>query len=319
MKDHAPLNRDVTKVLQTLLQDSDWEVRVTAMLAAGQLNAYAFRGLVDQLPIPSGSAEGLDEYDRHVLVAARQIVVAQLEGAFAPERFDDTMTRMPGLSESFLRTVLGTRAANDPVDRGTLLLIALTEPADTEFPIPEELPAGLVRNGDRVQLAETDIDLLWIAPVSHWLGDDKACIPTPNPIRRVTPKQGFFIAQRPLSDDSGYAVADLSEATKICERLSASSGAKVELPSVDQWEMAARGPDGRRYPSGNGFDDDMLRRGSPWGLFDAVGVVAQWTLSLDDLGEPLTCGKSRSLRCAARVPLGATQKAAIRIVVPYFG
>lgn len=99
---------------------------------------------------------------------------------------------------------------------------------------------------------------------------------------------------RPVVSVSWY------EAEAFCRWLSARLGYAVRLPTESEWEKAARGCDGRRYPSGGDSDSDachVLSQGarqeedapspvgcyprgrSPYGCEDLVGNTYAWTRS----------------------------------------
>jgi formylglycine-generating enzyme required for sulfatase activity len=111
------------------------------------------------------------------------------------------------------------------------------------------------------------------------------------------------------------------EALAYCRWLSAKSGREYRLPSEAQWEKAARGTDGRRYPWGDDWDPDRCNNketgpgrttpvgqypegDSPYGVGEMVGQVWEWCSSKyapyrykpDDGREDLEGGDTRILR-----------------------
>ena len=85
--------------------------------------------------------------------------------------------------------------------------------------------------------------------------------------------------------------ASWHEAGRYCE------GMGKRLPTEQEWEKAARGTDGRRFPWGDIFDSSKANTGkrfggmtpvdkfpegrSPYGVYDLIGNIWEWTASED--------------------------------------
>ncbi|MCS6840549.1 MAG: formylglycine-generating enzyme family protein [Roseiflexus sp.] len=95
-------------------------------------------------------------------------------------------------------------------------------------------------------------------------------------------------------------VTDVSweEAQQFCQWLSETTTTRYRLPTEAEWEYAARGSDGRRFPWGNSWDPARANTrdggsgritpvgmhpsgASPFGCLDMAGNVWEWTASLD--------------------------------------
>ncbi len=110
------------------------------------------------------------------------------------------------------------------------------------------------------------------------------------------------------------------DAVAYCKWLSRQLGYEVVLPSEEQWEKAARGPNGRVYPWGDTFDSmrcntsesgihdttpvDRYPSGcSPYSVFDLAGNVWEWTATewepsrIIMFGKPVTTYVQRGGSC----------------------
>lgn len=93
---------------------------------------------------------------------------------------------------------------------------------------------------------------------------------------------------------NGHAVINVSHsmARFFCQWLSKKTGKNIHLPTEAQWEKAARGVDGRRYPWGDAAPDCSFvnfccpdaglslrsypENASPYGVLDMAGNLAEW-------------------------------------------
>ncbi|GAB4214987.1 MAG: hypothetical protein OHK0022_54340 [Roseiflexaceae bacterium] len=303
------LGSETEGVLSAALADADWELRASAMLVAARLRASSVRPLVARMPLPEGRNEGLDPTDLRVLKGLRQAALDLLDGRSPPELTDAPLDSRPAIEAHLLRCADGLPVAH--TERAFLLAVALTQPLEPPAK-PPLLPAGLHERDGAYWLGE--LAFVWVPPVPHWLGDDLPRRALPNPIRHIVPARGFLIAARPLAGpDGNWLSVGWEEAQRLCGEQGQRLGMPLRLPSADEWEMAARGPDGRRFPWGNGLERFGLRAISPWGARDTVGVVGQWCAAED---RPLLCGGPNQLRCSLRIaPASHTTPAAVRPVL----
>jgi formylglycine-generating enzyme required for sulfatase activity len=100
----------------------------------------------------------------------------------------------------------------------------------------------------------------------------------------------------PDRGDHPVVLVSHADAEAYAAWLSEDTGHRWRLPSEAEWEKAARGANGRRFPWGDAFDAERLnsydkgpydttRTGellagvSPFGMLDAAGQVYEWTSS----------------------------------------
>lgn len=113
------------------------------------------------------------------------------------------------------------------------------------------------------------------------------------------------------------------DAIAFCLWLSHRSGQHITLPTEVQWQRAAQGDDGRRYPYGNTFDEtrcnvresghgaptpvDAYPKGvSPYGVLDMQGNVWEWCLTEWQTDSAhVEGGNARALRGGAWSSVGA--------------
>lgn len=112
-------------------------------------------------------------------------------------------------------------------------------------------------------------------------------------------------------DDLPRSNVSWYEAVAYCRWLSARTSQAISLPTDAQWQRAAQGTDGRRYPWGDDFDPQRCNfnsegptpvylypnGASPFGALDMAGNVWEWCLNDYELGSvDLTAPGDRSLR-----------------------
>jgi hypothetical protein len=144
---------------------------------------------------------------------------------------------------------------------------SLTSPLPVAAPPPPAHGVSLTSAGPVLSDGRL---LAWVPPVAHWLGDDELRTPLANPARRLAPPGGFYIDAEPRG--RATFVEALHEAETVARRI----GRQAILPPPDLWEMAARGPDGRRFPWGANGTERARVDLSPWGTAGMTTGTGEW-------------------------------------------
>ena len=187
---------------------------------------------------------------------------------------------------------------------------ATTAPPLTARMIPGPTPPARANLGDSWIHPKTGMEMVYIPAGEFLMGDDDK----PNNPRRTVTLSAYWISRTVVSveqylafcDETGYTRAEPPEFNPNWSKLdhpivnvrwddaqAYCTWAGFALPTEAQWEKAARGTDGRKYPWGDTFDGSKLqcsvggRNGSgtapvrryrqgPYDLCDMAGNVWQW-------------------------------------------
>jgi hypothetical protein len=301
MQDQRESNAAIEAVLQAALIDPDWEVRATAMIGVARFRSVQLTEQVATSPLPRVSRLGPVKLDRQMLFAIKQAVL----WSFAGETLPDTPPEgtKPWRWWHIRRLVLGLPPT--ALDHAFVLVHSLTTPLPAA-PQPTTLPAGVEETSTGYRLLASDIELAWVPPLPHWLGDEGLA---DNPLRRETP-EGFFITRDRVRQGEVPLLTDNAGVHRHLETLSRQSGAQLFLPTPTQWETAARGPDGRRFPWGIGYESTWFWRASPWGVLNLFGEQPCWCGSNQVAGHEKVSTVATAVRSAHQA-----EHAALRPVV----
>jgi hypothetical protein len=259
LHDFEQSNAAIEAVVTTALSDLDWEVRVTAIIAAARYRLIALAKAIETCVLEPGPGQTIKKRDKEIVHGIRQMALFLLLGK--------AINRPDSDNPKHLRwwrlycAVAGEKWSD--LDYIQVAVDYFTQPLPASSDQPTDID-GLACVNQQAFLANTDIEMCWVPAIPHVLGNEFS---QENPLRVVEPANGFFISRFPLLNAEDLPVElPIDAVSETVDRLIAETGVVVAIPQREQWEMAMRGTDGRNYPWGWGVESDWMLCVSPWGL-----------------------------------------------------
>ncbi|MCP3961545.1 MAG: SUMF1/EgtB/PvdO family nonheme iron enzyme [bacterium] len=155
------------------------------------------------------------------------------------------------------------------------------------------VPGGRFQLGEDASPHDDEKPAHWVRVSPFWLGE------TPVTNRQYAAfleetgheEPQYWRDRRYSGEEQPVVGATWHDANQYCEWLSGKLGSVAMLPSEAQWELAARGDDGRRFPWGDDEPNDTLAcfkakqpapvgsfpdGSGPFGMLDQAGNVWEW-------------------------------------------
>lgn len=310
------IDKQVLKaVLRQGLNDSDWEVRASATVFSARFFIREIFHDIQNCDLTPQAGDRPAPYDEGLFRLIQKIGVHCLSGKSLQPLLNPETQQEPDIPH-LTKCILGEQV--DCWDHTFILIQALTNPLPvvSDAQQPSVLPSGMIKAKVGYLYKPLHMPFAWVPSIEHFLGDVRPDFAVQNPIRRIKPIKGFFISAIPVKTDTisfqDWIVPSSQVIDKI-QGLSNTYGVTIRLPSPDEWEMAARGPDGRLFPWGNGLEMCARQAASPWGCLEMMGKPGEWMY--DSQKEEFFIGGDIKRGCASRAIGSADRRARARYII----
>lgn len=291
LHDFKELNQNIINLLKKALQDADWEVRMSAVIASARMGATELIKDIKKVEVPQTGRSGMNREERKILQGIKDASMYILKGG----KIDELPAGMPETKEEKRNYLLNCVKGN-PVRHfhdALLLVVALADPI---YPATvSSLPSAIEIREGKYYLKQSQIELCYLPGITHFVGANEISY---HPVQVTKIEGGCFISKYPIYKDKIAWKCTFEEAQAYCQEISQMENALITLPNNTSWEMAARGHNGRVYPWGLSYSENILDLESPWGLKYAVGYGGEWTNSKTTDNYVVIMGASRQMRCS---------------------
>lgn len=162
LQDFSQCNAGIEAVVISALADVDWEVRVTAIIAAARYKLKTQAKKIAECSLEPGPGQKIRKRDKEIIHGIRQVALLLLSGQEIEQPSSDNLKHARWWR--LYRAVVG--ANNGVLDTIQVAVDYFAKPHPAGIGMPVDVP-GLKYTNQQIYLANTNIELQWVPALPH--------------------------------------------------------------------------------------------------------------------------------------------------------
>lgn len=184
--DNNTANQNITDIINKGLQDSDWEVRISSIIACARMNIQSLLSEVINVEIPDNGKSGLNKEELKIIQGIKEASIYLLRGGKIGALYNKVPKTKEEKTNYLLHCVKGNPVKH--LNQVLLLLVALVDPM---YPTSKQkLPSVIEEREKKWYLKNSGIEVCYVPDMTHFIGSNEVSY---HPIRVTKVDKGLLM------------------------------------------------------------------------------------------------------------------------------